>query len=188
MKKLVLFMHTSLDGFVAGPNGEMNWIKADEEIFDHAGRETAKADTALYGRVTYEMMQGYWPTAGNEPDASKHDIEHSAWYNEVTKVVLSRSMKGQHPEKTKIISDDAAGEIQQVKEQGGKNMLMFGSPTVAHLLMQHDLVDEYWLFVNPIILGEGIPLFAGTKHQLKLISSHAFSSGVVAMQYERERK
>ena len=77
MRKLVLFMHTSLDGFVAGPNGEMDWINVDEEIFDHAEQRTHKADTALYGRVTYQMMESYWPTAADQPAATKHDIDHS---------------------------------------------------------------------------------------------------------------
>ena len=77
MRNIISFMHISLDGFVAGPNGEMNWIKVDEEIFDHIGRRISETDTALYGRVTYQMMENYWPTAGDGPDASKHDIEHS---------------------------------------------------------------------------------------------------------------
>src|SRR5690349_7313943 len=93
MRSLIFFMHTSLDGFVAGANGEMNWIKVDEEIFDFVGTMTEQSDTALYGRVTYEMMEGYWPKAGEQPGASKHDKEHSAWYNSVSKVVLSRTMK-----------------------------------------------------------------------------------------------
>src|SRR5215208_6430556 len=100
MKKLVLFMHASLDGFVAGPNGEMDWIKVDDEMFDYAGRETNEADTALYGRVTWEMMEAYWPTAANQPAATKHDIEHSEWYNKVTKVVLSKSMQGRNLKNT----------------------------------------------------------------------------------------
>ena len=84
-------MHTSLDGFVAGPNGEMNWIYVDDALFDFVATMTDKADTALYGRVTYEMMQGYWPTAGDQPDASKHDKEHSAWYNKVPKIVFIKN-------------------------------------------------------------------------------------------------
>src|SRR4030095_2530899 len=102
MRKLTLFMHTSLDGFVAGPKGEMDWINVDDEIFDYAGKETDRADAALYERVTYEMMEGYWPTAGDQPTATKHDIEHSRWYNSVTKIVLSRSMRGKKLENTII--------------------------------------------------------------------------------------
>src|SRR3954468_15144633 len=92
MRKIISLMHVSLDGFVAGPNGEMNWIKVDEELFDYIGKRISESDTALYGRVTYEMMEGYWPNAGNEPNASKHDIEHSKWYNKVHKIVLSKTM------------------------------------------------------------------------------------------------
>ena len=97
MRNLIFFMHTSLDGFVAGPNGEMNWIIVNEEIFDFVATMTDKADTALYGRVTYEMMQSYWPKAGEQPNASKHDKEHSAWYNKVSKVVLSTTMNETGP-------------------------------------------------------------------------------------------
>jgi dihydrofolate reductase len=77
VRKLVLFMHTSLDGFVAGPNGEMDWISVDDEMFEYAGQRTREADTALYGRITWQMMESYWPTAADQPAASKHDIEHS---------------------------------------------------------------------------------------------------------------
>ena len=91
MRNLIFFMHTSLDGFVAGLKGELNWVNVDDEIFDFVATMTDKADTALYGRVTYEMMQSYWPNAGKQPNASKHDKEHSAWYNKVSKVVLYSS-------------------------------------------------------------------------------------------------
>ena len=89
MRNLIFFMHTSLDGFVAGVNGEMDWIKFDDDLFDFVATMTDQADTALYGRVTYEMMQSYWPKAGEQPNATKHDKEHSDWYNQVSKVVLS---------------------------------------------------------------------------------------------------
>ena len=89
MRKLIISLHTTLDGFAAGPNGEMDWINVDEEMFEYAARRTNEADTALYGRVTYQMMESYWPTAGDQPNATKHDKQHSSWYNKVTKVVLS---------------------------------------------------------------------------------------------------
>src|SRR5579864_253444 len=123
MRKLVSFMHVSLDGFVAGPNGEMNWITVDEEIFDYAGYRTNAADTALYGRVTYEMMEGYWPTAADQPNASKHDIEHSAWYKKVEKVVLSKSMKGKNLPNTKIISENISDEVNRLKQVRGEEII-----------------------------------------------------------------
>jgi len=187
MRKLVLFMHTSLDGFVAGPNGEMDWITVDEEMFDYAGKRTNQADTALYGRITYEMMESYWPTAADQPGATRHDIEHSRWYNKVTKVILSRSMKGTNLPNTKIISENLLNEIIELKQAKGQDILIFGSPSASHFLMAENLIDDYWLFINPILLGEGIPLFKGVKikTRLKLVETIPFSSGVVCLHYEK---
>jgi dihydrofolate reductase len=190
MRKIISFMHISLDGFVAGPNGEMNWIKVDQEIFDYVGKRIGGGDTALYGRVTYEMMQAYWPTAGTKPNASKHDIEHSKWYSEVHKVVLSKTMKDADPGNTTIISDNLANNINEVKSrQGSEEILLFGSPTATHSLMQLGLIDGYWLFVNPIILGQGIPLFVDIKEKVKLnlLSTRPFTSGVTELNYAVDR-
>ena len=188
MRNLIFFMHTSLDGFVAGPKGELNWVTVNEEIFDFVATMTAKADTALYGRVTYEMMQGYWPDAGKKPNASKHDKEHSAWYNNVSKVVLSTTMSGNGLANTKVISDQLADNINEIKNQDGKNILIFGSPGASHSLLGEGLVDEFWLFVNPVLLGEGIPLFKGVTEttKLKLVETKTFSCGVIALHYEKK--
>lgn len=187
MRKIVLFMHTSLDGFVAGPNGEMDWIKVDDEMFDYAGQRTNEADTALYGRVTYQMMDAYWPTAADKPNATKHDIEHSTWYNKVSKVVLSRTLSSENLSNTKIIRDNVISEITQLKQAAGKDIIIFGSPSASHTLMQENLIDDYWLFVNPILLGEGIPLFKNIKNRtnVNLITTHVFSSGVVCLHYDK---
>jgi dihydrofolate reductase len=193
MRKIISFMHISLDGFVAGPNGEMDWIKVDEEIFDHVGKRISEGDTALYGRVTYQMMENYWPAAADKPTATRHDIEHSKWYNKVHKVVLSKTMKDAGLTNTKIISDnlpDRINEIKQSRHGGSKDILLFGSPTATHSLIQLNLIDGYWLFVNPIILGEGIPLFADIKNKikLKLLSTRQFTSGVTALNYTVDRQ
>ena len=191
MRKIISFMHISLDGFVAGPNGEMNWIKVDEEIFDHVGKRISETDTALYGRVTYQMMENYWPTAGNEPTASKHDIEHSKWYNNAHKVVLSKTMKEEGLTNTTIISDNLSDRINELKQsRGSKDILLFGSPTATHSLIQQNLIDGYWLFVNPIILGQGIPLFVDIKDKikLKLLTTRQFTSGVTELNYIVDRQ
>ena len=186
MRKLIFFMRTSLDGFVAGLKGEMNWINIDETMFDFVATMTDKADTALYGRVTYEMMQNYWPTAGDQPNASRHDKEHSAWYNKVSKVVLSRTLNEKGLDNTIVIGDHLAENIHQIKKQEGKNILIFGSPSASHSLLSEGLVDEFWLFVNPVLLGQGIPLFKGITEttRLKLIETKTFSCGVIALHYE----
>lgn len=182
-------MHTSLDGFVAGPKGEMDWIYIDDEMFEFVATMTGKADTALYGRVTYEMMQNYWPNAGEQPNASKHDKEHSAWYNKVSKVVLSTTLREKGLFNTKIIGDRLAENINEIKNQDGKNILIFGSPTASHSLLRESLIDEFWLFVNPVILGQGIPLFKGVPEMIKLTltETKAFAGGVIALHYETKR-
>ena len=193
MRKIISFMHISLDGFVAGLNGEMDWIKVDEEIFDHVGKRISEGDTALYGRVTYQMMENYWPTAGDKPTATRHDIEHSKWYSKVHKVVLSKTMNPDSYQDTKIISDhlsDRINEIKQSRNGGSKDILLFGSPTATHSLIQLNLIDGYWLFVNPIILGRGIPLFVDIKEKikLKLLTTRQFTCGVTELNYTVDRQ
>lgn len=179
-------MHISLDGFTARPNREMDWIKVDEEMFDFAGDRTRESDLALYGRRTYQLMQSYWPTAADNPKATKHDVEHAAWYNRVDKLLISRSWNEPLPYRTWKISDNLIEEVKKLKNDAGKKMVMFGSPSVARLFIQEDLIDEYWLFVNPILLGKGIPLFPelSKSHELTLKFTKSFASGVVCLHYE----
>lgn len=182
-------MHISLDGYVAGPNGEMDWIKVDEEIFDFVAQRISESDTAMYGRVTYQMMESYWPTAADKPNASKHDVEHSRWYKGVNKIVLSRTIESQDSNKTTIINDNLADRINEIKQQEGKDILIFGSPSATHSLIQQNLIDGYWLFVNPVVLGEGIPLFVDIKEKinLKLLSTQQFTNGVTELNYITEK-
>lgn len=182
-------MHVSLDGFVAGLNREINWVKANEEIFDHVGKRIRECESALYGRVTYQMMENYWPTAGDKPTATKHDIEHAKWYKTAQKVVLSRTMKGADLTNTTIISDNLSDSLNELKRQPGKEILLFGSPTATHFLVQQNLIDGFWLFVNPIILGQGIPLFADIQERinLKLLTTRQFDIGVTELNYIVDR-
>lgn len=185
MRKVISFMHLSLDGFVAGPKGEMDWIKVEQEIFDFVGNRIQKGDTALYGRKTYQMMESYWPTAADKANATKHDIEHSQWYSQVHKVVLSKTLNEANLLNTTIISDNLVESINKLKQSEGEDILLFGSPTATHALMQENLIDGYWLFLNPIILGQGIPLFADIqdKTKLKLLSTKQFACGVTELNY-----
>lgn len=185
MRNIISFMHISLDGFVAGPNGEMDWIKIDQEIFDHVGKRISETDTSFYGRVTFEMMESYWPTAGTKPNASRHDIEHSKWYSKVHKIVLSKTMNNSSLENMTVISDDIKNRINAIKQEEGSEILLFGSPAATHSLSQLNLIDGYWLFVNPIILGKGIPLFKDIKEKIKLnlLNTRQFSCGVTELSY-----
>jgi dihydrofolate reductase len=193
MRKIISFMHISLDGFVAGPNGEMDWIKVDQEIFDYVGKRIAAGNTALYGRVTFDMMESYWPTAADKPNATRHDIEHSRWYAGVHKVVLSKTLQAKTvgPDIT-VIGDNILDAMQQMKQKevgNSEEILLFGSPRATHSLLQLNLIDGFWLFVNPIILGKGIPLFENIaeKIKLKLINTRAFDCGVTELNYLVDR-
>lgn len=185
MRNLVFFMHASLDGFVGGPQGQLDWISVNDEIFDFAATMTDAADTALYGRVTYNMMESYWPTAGDKPNASKHDKEHAVWYNAVSKIVLSTTITAEGRKNTTVISDNITDAIQEIKAQEGKNILIFGSPSASHTLLNLGLIDEIWVFVYPVIIGSGIPLFKDIqkKTALELVESKVFSNGGIALHY-----
>jgi dihydrofolate reductase len=192
MRKTVSFVHVSLDGFVAspakGPAG-LGWISTSTDLFEYVEQRIQRTDTALYGRTTFEMMESYWPTAADEPDASPHDHEHSRWYKSARKVVLSKTLSENSHVNTQIISSNLSDEINKLKHSSGSEILMFGSPSATHALMAENLIDEYWLFVNPILLGQGIPLFKNIKDKtaLMLVNSKTFPSGVVCLQYDVKR-
>lgn len=186
MRKLVSFAHVSLDGFMASADGGLDWVLINDELFRHVESRIQQTDTALYGRVTYQMMEAYWPTAADKPDATRHDIEHSRWYGQADKIVLSRTLPAGSHGNTRIISGQLSDEINRLKQGPGSEILVFGSPRATHSLMAEDLVDEYWLFVNPVLLGEGIPLFQniGQRTALRLFDTKVFASGVVGLSYE----
>jgi len=190
MRKIVSFVHLSLDGFVASAEGGLEWVSITEELFDYVGQRIQQTDTALYGRVTYQMMEAYWPTAAAQPNASKHDHEHSRWYKTARKVVLSKTLTDKHEANTKIIRSHLSDEITRLKQSAGSEVLIFGSPSATHALMAENLIDEYWIFLNPVLLGQGIPLFKNVQDrtQLKLVKSKIFTSGVVCLHYEVKRQ
>ena len=182
-------MHISLDGFVAGSNGELNWIKLDEDMLDFVPTLTGKADIALYGRVTYQLMESYWPKAGEQPNATKHTIDHAKWYSQVSKVVLSKTINDTELINTEVISKNLSERINELKQQEGKSILIFGSPTASLSLLNLGLIDEFWFFVNPIILGQGNPLYKNVneKINLELVETKTFSCGVIALHYKTKR-
>lgn len=192
MRKIVSFVHVSLDGFVSSTTEgthSLHWVSVTEDMFKYVEQRIQQTDTALYGRVTYEMMQSYWPTAADAPDASAHDHAHSRWYKAARKVVLSKTLSEKDHPNTQIISSNLSDAINKLKHSEGSEILVFGSPSATHALMAENLIDEYWLFVNPILLGLGIPLFKNIqdKTALTLLNSKIFASGVVSLQYEVKR-
>lgn len=188
MGKLVLVVHISLDGFVAGLKGELDGFEPDEENLQFVCSLTENADTALFGRISYQLLNRYWPTASLRPNATKGEITYSNWYNGAKKIVISKTMTAENLDNTTVISKNLLDEIVRIKEQAEKNILIFGSPTVSQLLMQHNLIDSYWIFVNPIMFGQGIPLFTDLSHkiELNLVTTRKFRNGEIALNYEKK--
>ena len=189
MRRIILFDHVSLDGFAATKDKKIDWVTVNEAIFEYANELTSMSDAALYGRGTYEIMQAYWPDAGKKPGATKHDRQHSEWYNRVVKYVMTDSMKaGSGPGTELLRSSNAVSRLKELKAANGKNILMLGSPTAAHSLMKAGLIDEYRFCVNPVILGKGVPVFGGLDApiKLKLTGTARFEGGGVALTYEKD--
>lgn len=189
MRKIVSFVHMSLDGFVASTDegmASLGWISLSDDLFGYVEQRIQQTDTALYGRVTYQMMESYWPTAAEQPNASAHDHAHSRWYKTARKIVLSKTLLEKKHPGTKIISSNLSDEISKLKQSADSEILVFGSPCATHALMTENLIDEYLLFINPILLGQGIPLFKNIKDRtaLTLVNSMFFASGVVCLNYE----
>jgi len=138
MRRLILIVHSSFDGFVAGRNGEFDNFIGDEENLEFVCSLTDNADNALFGRITYQLLDGDWPTAANKPNATKNEIKYSNWYNKVPKIVLSKTLQISNKKNTTVISENIAHEINKIKNQPGKDILIFGSPTTVHSLIEEN--------------------------------------------------
>jgi dihydrofolate reductase len=185
MRKLVLLEHISLDGYMAGPNGEMQWIRFDEDLANWGHKVTDQCDAVVYGRKTYEMMAAYWPTAGDGPNATNHDKAHSKWVNGVERFAVSRSLKsapwGNIGECT-VVSD--IEQFAEIKQHPGKDIVLIGSIDTARAMIDAGLVDDYYLTLNPTIVGGGRRLLdVNTKGDLRLVDAKTFPSGVLACHY-----
>lgn len=189
MRKLVLFMHVSLDGYASDSNGGLGWIPYNEELEKYAEEVVAEVGSPVYGRTTYQMMESYWPTVLDDPNASRHGMEHAQWLQDVKKIVISGTMDKAEWNNTMLIKDKIAEEIKALKEQPGKNLVIFGSPGAAKTLLELGLIDEFLLTICPVVLGSGKSVFDGgvEKIRLKLLSSRTLKSGIIATRYELEK-
>src|SRR5688572_9915744 len=159
MGKILLLVHISLDGYVAGTKGEFDGFDPGNRNLEFVCSLTENADTALFGRNSFELLESHWPSVKDLPEASKPQIVYSTWYNKAKKIVVSSTMEKANPKGIIVINEDIPNEVIKNKEQTDKDILIFGSPMLSRLLMQHGLIDSYWIFVYPVIFGRGIRLF-----------------------------
>ena len=185
MRKLVLFMHVSLDGFAADPNRGLDFLSYDKELEQYAEELVKTVGSPVYGRITYQLMESYWPTVLKKPNASGHALEHARWVENVPKIVFSKTLTEVTWNNTRLIKDNIVEEVNKLKEQPGKDLAIFGSPGLASTFMNLGLIDEYKLTVHPIILGNGISAFTNNsrKNTLKLLESKTLKSGVITLHY-----
>ncbi len=181
MRKLIVFLMTSLDGYVADRDGGLDWHVVDDEFNAFSTRQLDAADMLVFGRVTYELMASYWPTEFAIAD----DPETAHRINTMPKRVLSRTLDSADWNNTRLIKDDIAGAINQLKQQPGKDILILGSSRLSASLMNMGLIDELRIMVSPVVLGAGQSLFAGADmRKLKRVKTEAFQSGNVLHIYE----
>ncbi|WP_127582904.1 dihydrofolate reductase family protein [Paenibacillus koleovorans] len=192
MRKVVVFLHQSLDGIVEGPNGPMDigWVSYDDQLALHAQEILSTVDTIVWGRNTYLVMYAYWPTVPSNPMAPKHAVEHAHWVEAVQKVVFSTTLEQADWNNTRLERGNLVEVITELKNQPGNDIMVLGSPRLAHTMMQLGLVDVFKMTISPVVLGKGLPYFQSIDSQinLRLTRHQIFPSGVISAVYEKTAK
>jgi dihydrofolate reductase len=179
MRKLIMQMNISLDGIA-----DHQVAMADDELHDFAADRLEMTDILVFGRVTYQLMESYWPHARDDPEATESMLKFADKYNALPKIVFSRTLQKADWTNTRIIRDNLAEEVLKLKQQSGKNVSV-GGISLSQELMRLGLIDEYLLLVQPVIWGKGKRLFENLndKARFKLIDTKTFQSGVVVLDY-----
>ena len=189
MRKVIFKIELTIDGFIAGPKGEMDWsmpTPQDEEarwkdVFDML----STVDTVLMSRVIYQGFREYWPAAATNPSSSTFEKQFSRWLDDAPKVVFSRTLDSVDWVNARLVKGDAGKEIARLKQQPGKNFVIWGGAIFPQALMKLGLIDEYRINVHPVILGSGKALFAGNGDRIPLtvLSTYTAKTGMVALRY-----
>jgi dihydrofolate reductase len=184
MRKLIYSMGVSLDGFIAGPDGDIDWSAPDEELHRFHNEQARETGADLYGRRLYEVMR-YWETADENPSAPEYELEFARIWKDTPKIVFSRTLE-QVEGNARLVKDDAAKEVAKLKEEPGKELAV-GGAGLASTFMKLGLIDEYRLFVSPVVLGGGTPYFPllDERINLELVETRTFGSRVVYLRYQR---
>ena len=182
MRKIIVSNNVTIDGFFAGPNEELDLFIWDEEMAKFSTDQLKTVDIILLGRVTYQLFADYWPT----PSAYKENPIIAPMMNDLQKIVFSRTLDRAEWNNSKVVKENVAEEISRLKQQPGKDMVIFGSGTIVSAFAKLGLIDLYRLIVNPLILGRGKPLFKGLNNKLKmkLLNAKALASGNVILEYQ----
>ena len=186
MRKVIVTMWVTLDGFIAGPNNDMSWVRVDEAMGTYENDLVSAADTLLLGRATYQSFAGAWPYVPDNPAASEGEKEYARKLNSMRKIVFSRTLETAEWNNSTLLHEISPDDIVTVKQESGKNIVIYGSASVVQALMELGLIDEYQVLVHPIVLGSGKRLFRDGSNTttLRLVEAKPFSSGVVLLSYQ----
>ena len=187
MSKLIYAMSVSLDGFVAPPDGSLDFAHVDEELHEVFNEEARSVATMLHGRRMYELMAAYWPTADQDPNAPPVMRDFARIWRDKPKIVFSKTLDKVDWNST-LIRGDVVDEVRRLKQQP-ENDMDIGGPTVVAPLIDADLIDEYRMYVNPVVLGAGLPYLPPlAQHlELRLLEMRRFAGDVVYLRYQRTR-
>jgi dihydrofolate reductase len=185
MRKIVLMMSVSVDGFIEGPERQIDWHMVDDELHSHFNEQLGAMGAFLNGRVTYELMAGFWPTADSDPASTGPMAEFAGIWRDMPKIVFSRTLE-RAGWNTTIVRDVVVEDIMALKTEPGGDLAL-GGADLAAAFRRHDLIDEYRLYVHPVLIGRGKPLFQASDvtTPLQLAETRAFGNGVVLLRYER---
>jgi dihydrofolate reductase len=184
MRKLMVFNSMSLDGFIADGKGDMSWAhKQDQEWNSFVAGNASGEAVLVFGRRTYDMMAGYWPT----PMAGQNSPALAKRMNELQKIVFSHTMEKASWQNTTLMKGELAVEMKRLKGQPGADMVILGSASIVAQLSDARLIDEYQVAMNPVVLGRGKSMFAGLREKLplKLVGSQSFQNGNVFLTYQQ---
>jgi dihydrofolate reductase len=183
LRKIILMMSVSLDGFIEGPDRELDWHMVDDELHGHFNEHLSAMGAFLSGRVTYELMAGFWPTADTDPSSTAPMVEFARIWRDMPKIVFSRTLE-RADWNTTVVGDVVAEQIMELKAQPGGDLAL-GGADIAASFMRQELIDEYRLYVHPVVIGRGKPLFRApdTKFNLQLAETRTFGNGVVLLDY-----
>jgi dihydrofolate reductase len=184
VRELIYSMGVSLDGFIAGPGGEIDWSVPDEELHRFHNQQAREIGAHLYGRRLYEVMT-YWETADEQPSSREYELEFARIWKDTPKIVFSKTLEKVEGN-ARLVSDGAAEEVAALKKQPGKNLAV-GGAGLASTFIKLGLIDEYRLFISPVVLGGGTPYFPAVDERinLELVETRTFASRVVYVRYRR---
>jgi len=188
LRKIIVSERITLDGFITGPNGEMYWMEEffDEALANYESELQKTVDTALFGKVTYQGFESYWPKVALDPASPPGLVVYANQLNTMRKIVFSKTLPRVEWTNSTLVKEIVPEEITKLKQEPGRDIVIYGSANIVRTLTNLGLIDTYQLLVYPVVLGRGKPLWSDIRQPVKLslVSTTTHPSGVVVLSYQ----